>query len=83
MKIRDSQAAVNGEFATQTMPSGSIDIIADDGRTLFSVRLKDGRLEVSAGGVCKHGGVLLDEGLLIAPRYANQVVVSRAICTSN
>lgn len=83
MKIRDSHAAVNGEFETLTMPSGSVDIIADDGRTLFSVRLKDGHLEISAGGVCKHQGDLLDEKLLIAPRYTNQVFVSRSICATS
>ena len=81
MKIRDSHAAVNGEFKTQTMPSGSLDIVADDGRTLFTVRLKDGHLEVSSGGVCKHDGKVLDEGLLVAPRYRNQVFVSRELCS--
>lgn len=77
MQIRDSHAAVNGVFNTKSMPSGSIDIIANDGNVLFSVRLKDGQLEISAGGVCKHDGQLLDEGLLVAPRYRNQVFVSR------
>jgi hypothetical protein len=77
MQIRDGNAAKNGEFQTQKMPSGTLDIIADDGRTLFSLRLKDGALEVSAGGVCKHDGQLLNEALTIAPRYSNLVTISR------
>jgi hypothetical protein len=83
MKIRDSHAAVNGEFDTQEMPSGSLDIIADDGRTLFSLRLKDGVLEVSSGGICKHADQVLNEGLTIAPRYANLVSISRLPYTPN
>jgi hypothetical protein len=78
MKIRDSRAAVNGEFETTQMPSGSLDIIADDGRTLFSIRLKDGALEINSGGVCQHDGIVLSEALLIAPRYANNVTISRS-----
>jgi len=77
MKIRDSHAAVNGEFETQQMPSGSLDIIADDGRTLFTLRLKDGALEISSGGICKHEEQVLNEGLMITPRYSNLVTISR------
>jgi len=77
MKIRDSHAELNGDSKTQTMPSSSLDVVGDDGRTLFSVALKDGQLEVRTGGFCKHDGIVLDEKLFVIPRYANQVFIAR------
>jgi len=78
MKIRDSHAELNGDSKTQKMDSGSLDVVADDGRTLFSVSLKDGQLEVRSGGFCNHAGVVLDDKLFVVPRYANQVFIARA-----
>jgi len=54
--------------------AGNLDIITEDGRNLFSIRLnKDGSIEVSAGDTCKVDGVLLDDQLRIKPIACNMV----------
>jgi len=76
--IRDSHATINRDPATVEMPSGGLEIIADDGRTLFSLRLTpEGVLDLSAGSFCKHEGKIFDDRLLIAPRSSNCVTVRR------
>lgn len=77
MKVRDGFAKLNGDETTTDMPSGSLDIVADDGRTLFSLRLKGNVLEVDAGHVCKHGDELLDDRFSISPRAANLIDISK------
>lgn len=59
--------------------SNDFDILADDGRPLFSFYLKNGgNLEVSSGGLaCKHEDVMLDSSLIIAPMASNVVGISR------
>ena len=57
-----------------------IDIIADDGRVLFTVyENPDGGLEISSGGFVKHNDVILDNGLEITPRSSNIFTVSRKV----
>jgi hypothetical protein len=77
MKIRDSHASIQGEFSAITMPSGGLEVIGDDGRTLYTIKLDGGKLHVSAGVVCKLNGVLLDDKLSIAPHSRNSVVIER------
>lgn len=73
MKIRDLHATLNGNKEITELPSGGLEIIADDGRPLFSIRLQDNVLYVSSGMVCKHNGVMLDDSFVISPRAANCV----------
>lgn len=77
MKIRDSYAEINGEKETIEMPSGALDVIADDGRTLFCIKLEDGAIEVSTASFCKHEGRLYDTPISIKPRASNVVRVIR------
>ena len=78
MKIRDGHAVIAHDPMEYLMPSGSLDIISEDGRTLFVITLnKDGSIRVSAGHVCKHLGILLDDGLQIKPLAGNVVTISR------
>jgi hypothetical protein len=77
MQIRDSHSSVKGDFSTITMPSGGLDVIGEDGRTLYTIKLDGGKLSVSAGMVCKVEGVLLDDKLSIAPHSRNSVVIER------
>lgn len=79
MKIRDGHAVISGDNTEYEMPSGSCDIIADDGRTLFSFKLEDdGGVYVSAGGCCKHNDAVLDDGPLhILPRASNSIIIQR------
>ena len=73
MKIRDLHARVNNSTDVFTMDSGGLEIIADDGQTLFSMRLVGNTLMLSAGSTCKHSGLLLDDSFVIKPRAANCV----------
>ena len=80
MEIRYEDA--NG-FDGQQIPSGVLDIMADDGSVLFSLHLKDGALEITTGSVCKHENQILDTGLTITPNYANSVTISRKKYTTD
>jgi len=79
MKIRDGNAVINGDKTEHELPSGGLEIIADDGRsTLFSVNLrKDGTLRIDAGTYCKHGGKILEDRILIKPEASNVVSIIR------
>ena len=80
MKIRDGHATLNGDKTEHEMPSGSVEIIADDGRTLLCVTAqKDGSLRIHAGMVCNHGGKLLDDRLDIRPIASNAIEITRPI----
>jgi len=71
-------AVLNGDETTYEPPSGEIEIMADDGRSLFSIRQEaDGSIEVRTGSVCKQGGVILDTGILIRPHVSNSVQIFR------
>lgn len=78
MKIRDAHATVNGDKKTHTMPSGGLEIVGDDGRSLYTLKLKDGQLEVQVGGVVKHGGLVLDDKLGVLPIARNCVLITRS-----
>lgn len=71
MKVRDLQAQLDGDDTVVAMPSGGLEIVGDDGRTLFSISLKDNVLRVDAGSISKHGGKILDHNFLIAVRASN------------
>lgn len=78
MKIRDSHAKINGDKTEHDMPSGGVEIIAQDGRTLFCISLeKDGAIHVSASGHCKHNGIVLEDGITVRPKASNVVHVYR------
>lgn len=78
MIVRDSYATINGDQTTHQFSSGGIEILASDGRSLFSVRLlDDGSIDVSGGDVCKHKGTLLDDRLLISPKASNRVTLTK------
>ena len=81
MKIRDAHAAVSGDMTEYGIPSNGLEIIADDGRTLFSVWLaKDGSLRVTAGHHCSHGGKFLDDTFKIKPISTNLIELHRDEC---
>lgn len=73
MKIRDLHATINGNKETFTMPSGGIEIVADDGKTLFSIRQEGNDLLLSSGQSCKNNGELLRDDFVIKPRASNCV----------
>lgn len=79
MIIRDSFATINGDKVTATIPSDQFEIIGEDGRTLFRVRLcKDAIMEVSSGGgICKHGGKFFTDRLLIEPIGSNAINIHK------
>lgn len=83
LNIRDSNAGLGGDFTTHSMPSGSLDIVGDDGRTLFTIAMKDGRLEVQSGHICKHAGVIYAQNISIMPHASNMVSIVRAIYEPN
>jgi hypothetical protein len=77
MKVQDSKMVLNGTPNVREIV-GDLEILSDDGRVLYSLRLLPGGvLAVSCGGFCKHEDVVLGDALSIAPRYSNLVNVSR------
>jgi hypothetical protein len=81
MRIRDAHATISGDKTEYDMPSNGLEIIADDGRTLFGVSLaKDGALRVKAGHICQHYGKFLDDTLKIKPIATNLIELHRDEC---
>lgn len=78
MKIRDAHATVNGDKTTQVMPSGGLEIVGDDGQSLYTLKLKDGQLEIQVGGVVKHGGLVMDDKISVLPIARNCVLIARS-----
>lgn len=78
IRIRDAHATINGDTTETAYDTGSIEIIADDGRCLYGIRLVDGcKIEVSTGSICKSDGALLDDRLIIQPNSSNRITISR------
>jgi len=77
MKIRDSFAKINGDNTIHELPSNELQILADDGNTLFEISMVDGGIEIDSGLVCKHENKILDTGLRIIPRASNVFRVKR------
>jgi hypothetical protein len=71
MKIRDSHATVNGHDEVFEMPSGGVDIIADDGQSLFSISLDGNVLRVAINNICKHEEKILDDHFVVKPVASN------------
>jgi len=82
VKIRDLHATVNGNDKEIIFDSGGIEIVADDGNTLFSLRLEDNELLISSGNICKHNDAVLEDRFVIKPRAANCVDLVRVEYTS-
>lgn len=74
MKIRDSHATLNRDKTEFECPSGGLDIISDDGKRLFSIRVEGpGTISVECGGHCKHMGKLFEDKASIFPRACNLI----------
>jgi hypothetical protein len=67
----------DGQGELHPTDTTSISIKADDGRELYEIRLEGGELKISTGMTCKHEGVMLDEKLLISPKFANAISIER------
>ena len=90
MKIRDLFATLNKDkTVTQAvmyelmpdieLPSGGLEVVGDDGRALFSLKLDGNVLHISAGSVCRQSdGTLLDDRFVISPVAANCVDIIKA-----
>lgn len=69
---RDSHAAINGDTETTEFPSGGLQILAPDGRTMFGVSLEgDNILRIDSGSYCKIGGIIYEDRFSILPRACN------------
>jgi hypothetical protein len=59
---------------------GSFEIVADDGRVLYDLRLeKDGTLEIASGSYTQHGGQLLKDELAIYPCNGGRIKLKRSV----
>jgi len=76
--VRDGFATLNKDKTTHEMLSGSVDIVAEDENTLFSIKLlNDGSIEVDAGSCCKVNGVMTDDVFSIVPISVNRIKLQR------
>lgn len=75
MKIRDAHASINGSSEFFEMPSGGLDILSEDGRPLFGLRIKDNVLHLNAGHTAKINGVIYEETFVIKPLASNCVEI--------
>lgn len=57
-----------------------IDIIADDGRTLFTISCNQGgQLEISTNMCVKHNDLMFDSAISITPIASNRINVMRKV----
>ena len=82
MRIRDSHAEVNGDKTEYEMPSGSLDVIGEGGRTLFSVAIADegNSIRVSAVGRIRVIDRVYSERLRVVPSSTNVIFIERSDC---
>lgn len=79
MKVRDSYDVINGVSRITEMVSSGLDIVADDGKTLFTIHLVDDGIEIATGGLCKHQGKVLDSPIRVLPIGRNRIVIEREV----
>lgn len=79
MKIKDTYGKLLDINKPDLLETGnSIEVLADDGCTLFGIELKeDGRLRIDFGSTCKHDGKLLDTTGAVIPIASNCLYVRR------
>lgn len=78
IKIRDSMARINGDKSFIEL--NGIEIIADDGRELFSIEMdKSGWVDIHCSGFCKHNGKVYDDKVLVSPRASNWIEIKRRL----
>ena len=62
----------------RTTMSDTVDILTDDGRTLFTLRLSEfGGLEITSGSNCRHADINLSEKMTILPKDYRRIVLVR------
>lgn len=74
MKIRDRFAGISDDSVVLNFENG-IQIVADDGRTLFDIHLNGGCLVVNGGDDCVFEGKNLEGRLFMKPHSSNQITV--------
>lgn len=75
MKIRQTYLDESGVI---DIDHEAIDILADDGRVLFTVDLDEsGFIEIHTGSTVKHNDKLLDKTIKVYPRSSNVIRVER------
>lgn len=76
---RNGHAVLNGDNTTFKFDSGAIEIIDQDGRCLFSVRLVDARtIRVQVNDITKdEAGNLVDDRFYVVPEACNSILVQR------
>lgn len=80
MNIRDGHALINGDDTTFIASSGTIDIIAKDGRSLYDLQLNgDGSLCIRVNGAAKHNGIIFDDRLIVHPSASNAIRIERKV----
>lgn len=77
--IRDCHAVLNGSKTVHTMDGGGIDIVTENGNSLFSIYLTDDGMgiEVSASSTTMVGGEILNDTIAVKPRASNLVHIIR------
>jgi hypothetical protein len=74
VKVRDKHATINGTADDVTNFPNGIEIVTDDGRSLFDISLnEDGTLEIFGGTHCKFNNKILTDNFTIQPLAFNCV----------
>lgn len=76
--IRDSYAKFEKDQPNIVLDTNSIDIVSDDNRPLFTIRLNcHNEIEISVGIHCKNAEVLLDDTFQIRPISLGRIALIR------
>ena len=78
IKLKATYPVNEDENKEIVIENNSIDILADDGRTLYSLELnEDGQLTVSTSSTVKVNEKILDSQVIVKPKASNVVKISR------
>lgn len=76
MKIR--QTYLSKPDAIVNIDHESLDIVASDGRDLFTIKLNEnGGIEITASSIVRHSGEIFDTALSVRPKFSNTVLIER------
>ena len=77
MKIQTFKDRVDGKDNAISIDANGLEILSDDGKTLYRLTLADGNLTVIAGGFCVHENRQLDETIMVQPLSTNKISIER------
>ena len=83
MRIQKFSDRIDGKESIIDINKNGLEILSDDGGTLYRLTMENGKLMVVTGGFCEHENQQLDDVLLVQPLASKKVALERRVYVSN